>query len=487
MTVSKLIIFNRKTIVHTIVLVVSIFSLYITAEGALNRNESLLEAGLYKTLLFVFTIYFLALVIFPLLFKNCKKYGYMAILYVIFYSFLSGWIWAIQRSNSAFLRKGISVEPMEYFTLNSVFKPSMTLIPMGVMALLYSVFVMDWEKLKREFFQKSTERTINVIAVILIMLYVSIMPAGEKVDELLHTSFFIAFFYINTFFITPLLFISKKKLKYVFVSILWFLGLYVILFSITYFVVGTSLEDNIKIESVIRGMLSLSFLFRVGFMLFIPIFLVSLTYGYIRIKIKNQDVKLEAKESELSLLKSQVNPHFLFNTLNTLYSTALEENATKTAESTAKLASLIRYMQEDINKDFIPLENEIKYLQDYITIQKLRCAVEPEIETTFNIIKGHKISPGLLIPFVENAFKYGIDPSKKSKLYVSVICNEKTIEFECVNSYDENFKAYYKEQGFGIGIKNAKERLELVYTKAHTFEVKKENNIFSVKINITVK
>nr|WP_262916292.1 sensor histidine kinase [Aestuariivivens marinum] len=222
-------------------------------------------------------------------------------------------------------------------------------------------------------------------------------------------------------------------------------------------------------------------------MAYIPLFLVSLTYGYIRVKIKNQDNILEAKESELSLLKSQVNPHFLFNTLNTLYSTALEENAKKTAQSTAKLASLIRYMQEDINKDFIPLESEVKYLKDYMNIQELRCAIAPQIETEFSNIENHTISPGLLIPFVENAFKYGIDPSKPSTLKVSVVCNENTINFECINSYNDAFKTYYKEQGFGIGIKNAKQRLELVYPKKHTFSINKTDHLFSVNMSINTK
>jgi LytS/YehU family sensor histidine kinase len=218
---------------------------------------------------------------------------------------------------------------------------------------------------------------------------------------------------------------------------------------------------------------------------------LSLTYSYVRLKLINDqlifNLRLGAKDSELQLLKSQVNPHFLFNTLNTLYATALEENAPKTAESTAKLANLLRYMQNDINKDFIPLENEIKYLEDYITIQKLRCEIEPQIETKFSNFENHQISPGLLIPFVENAFKYGIDPTKPSKLKVSVICDETTIHFKCVNSYDDNSKTYYKERGFGIGITNTRQRLELVYAKKHIFEIVKENNMFSVNISINTK
>ena len=183
MTVSKHILFNRKTIVHALVLIASIFSLYVTADSARNRYHSLFQGGFYDTLLFVFTIYVIALVIIPLLFQNWKKYLYVAVGYIIFYSLLLGWMGAIQDSNSAMLKNGISTEPLEYFTLESVLKSSMTLIPMGVMGLFYYVFVMDWEKLKKGFFQNHIERIINFIVVVLVMFYVSIMPAGTKTDE----------------------------------------------------------------------------------------------------------------------------------------------------------------------------------------------------------------------------------------------------------------------------------------------------------------
>lgn len=217
---------------------------------------------------------------------------------------------------------------------------------------------------------------------------------------------------------------------------------------------------------------------------------IAYIYGFIRLKIINKEkiltLQLGKKSSELDLLKSQVNPHFLFNSLNILYGTALEENATKTAQSTARLASLIRYMQEDIAKDVIPLKNEIKYIEDYIAIQKIRCSVEPEVELKIKRVKNHKISPGLLIPFIENAFKYGIDPSSNSKLEVAVICNEDSISFKCVNSYKDDFKTYQKERGFGIGIKNTKQRLDLVYPKKHTLSIKKGMDVFTVKLTINV-
>ena len=146
------------------------------------------------------------------------------------------------------------------------------------------------------------------------------------------------------------------------------------------------------------------FIWNEDVVILLSVLFLSCIYGYIRFKTKAKEqsfnLKLGEKESELKLLKSQVNPHFLFNTLNTLYATALTENANKTSESIAKLASLLRYMQKDISKDFIPLENEVKYLQDYISIQKLRCAIEPKVETQFSNVKNQMINPGLLITFV---------------------------------------------------------------------------------------
>ncbi|WP_157941174.1 MULTISPECIES: sensor histidine kinase [Arenibacter] len=280
---------------------------------------------------------------------------------------------------------------------------------------------------------------------------------------------FLLFFYLNVLFFGPVLLSDKKLGKY----------LFLIITSLIIIGIGTKLIYGIRYSPNLL-------VFAIHFMLTA---LLSLIYCYVRLKLKKDqlifNLKLGAKDSELQLLKSQVNPHFLFNTLNTLYATALEENAPKTAESTAKLANLLRYMQNDITKDFIPLENEIKYLEDYITIQKLRCEVKPQVETIFKNCEGKTLSPGLLIPFVENAFKYGIDPSKPSKLKVSVICDASKINFECVNSYDDNFNTYYKEQGFGMGIKNAKQRLDLVYPKNYTLDISKANHIFTVKLNIT--
>lgn len=350
---------------------------------------------------------------------------------------------------------------------------SIPLIVIGVLSFFYALSIYGKKQLL-----PYLEILSHSMVLLAIFIFAVLMPKiGTK--EILSIIVTLAVFYINTFLITPVLIEKKKKLKYGFLLMALCASFYLLISNI----IRNLFSDVQTGEDVFY------IIFTLTSVLFITLFL-SFVYAYARHKIKAKeksfDLKLGNKESELRLLKSQVNPHFLFNSLNTLYATALTENAPKTGESIAKLASLIRYMQEDINKDFIPLQNEIKYLQDYIAIQKLRCAVEPQVEVRFENFENHSISPGLLIPFVENAFKYGIDPSKSSKLEVSVCCDESKITFECVNSYDEDYKTYYKEQGFGIGIENAKQRLELVYPKKHTFEIVKLNSIFSVKIVINI-
>ena len=380
------------------------------------------------------------------------------------------------------------IVPDQILTLGSLIKiigaVSIPLLIIGVLSVIYSLLVYGFRTIL-----PYMEAFVHIIVLTLIFAFSVTFPDIKSKEISVIISLILAF-YVNTFLITPILLRNKKTITYL-------LGLLTLVLG--YFLFQTILLTSLGIPKFnsetglpfTRGDLpKIIFDTPVIIILIITLFL-SFVYGYVRIKTKAKEkslnIKLGEKESELKLLKSQVNPHFLFNTLNTLYATALDEKADKTGASITKLASLLRYMQKDINNDFIPLENEIKYLQDYIAIQKLRCAVEPKVETKFTKIENQSISPGLFIPFVENAFKYGIDPSKPSKLVVSIICDNTNIHFTCVNTYDDEFKTFHKEQGFGIGINNAKQRLELVYPKKHTFEIIKKDNVFSVQITIPVR
>ncbi|TDO22736.1 sensor histidine kinase [Pedobacter duraquae] len=319
------------------------------------------------------------------------------------------------------------------------------------------------------------EIAINMLMLLIFCAFSVLTPKMGK-KEILSVTLIISIFYIHTFFIIPVLVAQKKKLRY---------AVLIIALSVTFYLLIRKIIRTL-FDDVQTGEDVFYIIFTLTAVLLLTLCL-SFVYAYLRtIKAKERlfNLRLGSKESELRLLKSQVNPHFLFNSLNAIYATALVENAPKTSESIAKLASLIRYMQKDMNENFIPLKNEIKYIEDYVAIQKIRSAVEPIVELRFENIENYIISPGLLIPFVENAFKYGIDPSKPSKLEISVSCGNNWIIFECINTYHEGYKTYKKEEGFGIGIRNTKQRLELAYRKNHTFEIKKLNGVFSVKMGI---
>lgn len=286
----------------------------------------------------------------------------------------------------------------------------------------------------------------------------------------------ITLFYAHAFLISPLLLKSKKYTRFtIWLVVSYILCISLFLTHIYYKGIINSLDD------LLRFLTSLTIVITICIAL-------GLLYGFIRFVIikrfKKTETALGNTTSELLLLKSQVNPHFLFNTLNTLYATALEENATVTASSTAKLANLVRYMQQDMQQEFIPLEREAGYVSDYINIQKLRIASPLEVSTAFEDLEETQISPGLLIPFVENAFKYGIDPDRISRIDSILRVQENTIYFRCENDYNPNHTTYYREKGFGIGIKNTRERLDLIYPKKYQLDVEKTDTLFTVILKI---
>ncbi len=190
------------------------------------------------------------------------------------------------------------------------------------------------------------------------------------------------------------------------------------------------------------------------------------------------------KIAELQLLKSQINPHFIFNSLNILYATALEEKSEKTAESIAKMSNMMRYMLEDNGQEFVSIHKEVKYLKDYIKLQIMRSSVEHNIDLNIDITYDNAIAPMLLIPFVENAFKHGINPSQSSTLFLNFISSPKKIYFQLINDIDNELVQADFEKGFGIGIDNVEKRLKLIYPRRHQLKIGQENDIFSVVLEI---
>jgi len=205
------------------------------------------------------------------------------------------------------------------------------------------------------------------------------------------------------------------------------------------------------------------------------------------LELRGTQKALVKTKTDLQFLRSQINPHFLFNILNTLYGTALHENAERTAGGIQKLGDMMRFMLHENNLDFIDMSKEIEYLKNYISLQKLRTQSSPDIIIEENISEqncNHKIAPMLLIPFVENAFKHGISLKEKSWIKINLECTEKNILFEVRNSVHTKQENDPENERSGIGFNNVIERLKLIYPGKFQASVNKDDKEFFVQLSI---
>ena len=204
---------------------------------------------------------------------------------------------------------------------------------------------------------------------------------------------------------------------------------------------------------------------------------------------KNQQIRTELenknKTSELALLRSQLNPHFLFNTLNNIDSLIMT-NPGKASDAIIKLSDIMRFMLYDTSVDVIPLEKEINYLKSYISLQKIRQKdpgfVEVEIAGDCT---GKTIAPMLFIPFVENAFKHGQKNIPAPGIRVRLECLNDSIHFEVINHAGPSDRMN-KDHTTGIGLANTRRRLELLYPGRHKLTLEKENGLYFSRLTIRI-
>ncbi|WP_221389544.1 sensor histidine kinase [Dyadobacter sp. NIV53] len=186
-------------------------------------------------------------------------------------------------------------------------------------------------------------------------------------------------------------------------------------------------------------------------------------------------------QAELSFFKAQINPHFLFNTLNNIYSLAIS-NSEHTAPSILKLSKMMRYITEEATENFVPLEDEIICLENYVDLQRLRLNAKTKVD--FNV-KGSfvnkKIAPLILMTFVENAFKYGVSNRYENLIEINVDVTEKTILFFCKNTI---FQTNVQNERKGIGIANTQKRLDFLYPNRYEFKINQQEKIFEVNLEL---
>jgi hypothetical protein len=201
---------------------------------------------------------------------------------------------------------------------------------------------------------------------------------------------------------------------------------------------------------------------------------------FIAIKIRLQKVEEDKMKSELSFLKAQINPHFLFNTLNSIYSLAIKKDD-KTADAVVQLSELMRYIMTNANDDVIALDKEINYINNYILLQKTRLGNTVTVDYTMEGNPfGKAITPLILISFIENAFKHGVNPNENSE-----ICIRITIVGDYLTLFVCNNKVQSMQSDSGIGLQNTIERLTLLYPKNHVLSI--DDNPKTYLITLTLK
>jgi two-component system, LytTR family, sensor kinase len=309
--------------------------------------------------------------------------------------------------------------------------------------------------------------------------YLSFHDSGAVLRIALFLFLLIGFFYLNTGLLIPKVLGRKKVLLY--------LG--IILFAITIISSGAGYiqvllnKDPLRREEIYaRGVNTGIF---AGTLTWIISSGIKLTGEWFRNQQQMRIIENEKLNAELNFLKSQVNPHFLFNALNNIY--ALQnKNSSDTGPAILKLSQLARYMLYETSSEFVALDKEISYLKNYIELQKL--GLSEQLIVKFSVdgdpsIK--KIKPMLLIPLVENVFKHGLSYVSRSDLSISLRVNSDSIELQTRNEI--SVKRIEAEKANGIGLINLRKRLELLYPGKHELTIKKEGTTFFTSLKLNLK
>lgn len=295
---------------------------------------------------------------------------------------------------------------------------------------------------------------------------------------------FIAVFYLNYAFLIPKLLLNKKIILYIIISLA--------LITFFIFIFETVLRPTIRprlLDEILNNpkqyrenniRLKPPILLLLFFALSTCIKLVSEWY---RSEKERTIVASQKINSELSFLKAQLNPHFLFNTLNSIYSLA-NKKSDDTTVAIVTLSELMRYMIYEANEEYISLEKEIEYIKNYISLQLLRLKDSSGVKINVHGDLNYKIEPLLLISFIENAFKYGTDYKGKTDIQIKISTNNNELHLEVYNvsSLQNAIK-----RNPGIGLENIQNRLNLLYPNSHNLEITSDKKSFEVKLKINLK
>jgi sensor histidine kinase YesM len=286
----------------------------------------------------------------------------------------------------------------------------------------------------------------------------------------------VALFYLNAFVLIPRLIYKKRILVYSITLLLIFSWL-IIQTWLLYLVFRDAADYHIRKHLLIT------------FFIFLFILASSTAYQMIKERIKSErnakEKETENLKTELSFLRSQVSPHFMFNVLNNMVALARKQSA-ELEPSLIKLSSLMRYMLYETDEDKVALEKEIDYLQSYIDLQHQRFGKNVKVNVSFQKDDiNYSIEPMLLIPFVENAFKHGTGLIENAQIDINLEVKSSLLQFLIRNKFNE-LSEEVKDKTSGIGLNNVERRLNLLYKDDHKVLISKKDGWFTVSLQLNL-
>ena len=295
------------------------------------------------------------------------------------------------------------------------------------------------------------------------------------------TTYFVVYYLIPNYLLT-------KKYKYFFLY-----SIYTLVFS-TYLIIiaifGSLLFfTNMEIHNIPPMSRNYIFVLILVYLVVFIVSFISLLSHNFKTQTENKELQnkiletqLQIKDQELNYLKKQIHPHFLFNTLNTIYGFALKQSK-DTPEIILKLSNLLDYILYQVNKPKVILKEEVLHIKEYIDLEKIRFQDTLKVSFSSNIIDSNKqIAPMLLIPFVENAFKHGSLINGFLKVDIQINLIEDQLQFMIKNTFLNNKT---KQDKTGIGLTNIKKRLDLLYKNNYQLDIENNDNWFVVNLIIS--
>jgi len=332
----------------------------------------------------------------------------------------------------------------------------------------------------------------------------------DTISKHFHTSlivndiFLLLFYYFNTLILIPKLLFKQKSVWYTLINIACFIAFLYIPKMIVDYISPENIDALQQMRNMRRGggprpqggpppnggAFSRRFnFFPWSYAVFLLVYTIgtciSVMQRWRQTERNKQEIENEKLNTELSFLRSQVNPHFLFNTLNNIYSLA-SVRSEQTAPAVMKLSSIMRYILSETQTNLVPIQQEIDFIKNFIDLHLVRLTDKVHVNFTADTANENtQIAPLLFISFVENAFKYGISTKETTDIDIKLSATTEKVSFSVINSIIKTENTIHDKTG--IGINNVKRRLELLYPDKHTLSVVDNGNKFIVHLDILLK